>query len=83
MHTVRVMMLTSLSVALTACAALTPGGERPEFGESVRHMIQVQTYAPGDEVPSLKGDNAAEAMEAYRRDTGTRERFGKGLMGLE
>jgi hypothetical protein len=83
MHTVRVMMLMPLFVVLTACAALTPGGERPAFGESVRHMIQMQTYAPGDEVPSLRGDKGAAAMEADRRDTGNPDRFGKGLLGLD
>lgn len=83
MHTFRVLMLAILSLLVTACAALTPGGERPEFGESVRHMIQVQTYSPGEEVPPLRGDKAAAAMEAYRHDVGSTERFGKGLIGFD
>jgi hypothetical protein len=82
MHNFRILMLALLSLSITACA-LTPGGERPKFGESVRHMIQAQTYAPGDEVPPLRGDNAAAAMDTYRSDTGTRERFGRGLLGFD
>ena len=82
MHVFRISMLVLTPLLLTACA-LTPGGERPEFGESVQHMIQVQTYSPGDEVPPLQGDKAAAAMEAYRIDVGNPDRFGRGLMGFE
>lgn len=78
MHTLRLLTAVSLTALLAACA--TPGGDRPEFGDSVRHMIQAQTYEPDDEVPSLQGDKAAAAMDAYRADRGARERFGRGLM---
>ena len=79
MHSLRVFIPALAAVLLTACA-LTPGGERPPFGESVRHMIQVQTYGPGDDVPPLRGDKAAAAMEVYRHDVGAPERFGRGLL---
>ncbi len=46
MRTVRIPMLLTASVLFTACAS-APGGERPVFGESVRHMIEAQTYTPG------------------------------------
>ena len=78
MQTVRILTTGLLAALLAACA--TPGGDRPEFGESVRHMIQAQTYEPGDEVPSLRGENAAAAMDAYRTDRGDRERVGRGMM---
>ncbi len=74
------LTLLVLASSLLAACALTPGGERPEFGESVRHMIATQTHTPGDEALPLQGDKAAAAMEAYRRDTGDRQQFGTGKL---
>lgn len=68
---------------LVAGCAGTPGGERPEFGESVRHMIEVQTYPAWHEAPGLDGDKAAAAMQRYRRDVSDPGRFGRGLMEID
>lgn len=83
MHAVRVTLLLLSSLLVAACATVPPAADRPAFGETVRHMIQVQTYEPGDEVPSLHGDRAATSMGAYRRDASDPGRFGKGRMELD
>ncbi|WP_290653171.1 hypothetical protein [Aquisalimonas sp.] len=80
MNTFPIVTLALLVPLLAACA--TPGGERPEFGASVRHVIEAQTYESDGEVPSLSGDKAAAAMERYRTDTGDPRRFGRGTDGL-
>lgn len=80
MNKLPIATLALLVPLLGACA--TPGGERPEFGSSVRHMIEAQTYESDGKVPSLSGDKAAAAIERYRTDTGDPQRFGRGTDGL-
>ncbi len=82
MRTVRIPTLLMASVLFTACAS-APGGERPAFGESVRHMIDAQTYTPGDQSAPLQGTRAAAAMEAYGQDTSDPREFGKGRMEID
>lgn len=82
MHLVRLSVLLTALIVLAACAT-EPGGERPVFGESVRHMIEVQTYAPGDDGPPQRGTRAARAMEAYRQDASDPRNFGKGEIADE
>ncbi len=82
MRTFGIPMLLTASVLFTACAP-TPGGERPVFGDSVRHMIEAQTYTPGDDSPPLQGTRATAAMEAYRQDASDPRQFGTGRMETE
>ncbi len=58
------------ALVLAGCVAPRPGADLPPFGDSVRHTKAVQTYEPGDEVPPLHGDKAAEAMHGYRQPAG-------------
>ncbi|WP_168013226.1 hypothetical protein [Halomonas salinarum] len=51
---------------LSACAA-QPGADLPPFGDTVRHMIDTQTYQPGDPVSPTQGDKVAGALESYRQ----------------
>lgn len=56
---------TVLALVLAGCAST---GER-EFGSSVRHMVEGQTYdpaAPRPGVAGVDGHKAAQAVEAYR-----------------
>lgn len=77
MCTVRSFVLLTASLLVTACAS-PPGGERPVFGDSVRHMIEAQTYTPGADESRVQGTRAAVAMEAYRQDASDPGEFGKG-----
>ncbi|MCE8015761.1 hypothetical protein HOP62_06660 [Halomonas sp. MCCC 1A17488] len=60
------LAIIALAMVLTACMAPRPGADLPPYGDSVRHTKAIQTYEPGDEVPSLHGAKAAEAMRVYR-----------------
>lgn len=63
-----VLLLIAGSVLLTACAPQV-GRDLPPYGESVRHMLQAQTYQPGEgeaPPPTLQGDRAKQTMDAYR-----------------
>jgi hypothetical protein len=53
----------TLAVTLAGCA-----GNREEFGSSVRHMVEGQTYdpaAPRPELGAVDGRKAAQAVDAY------------------
>ncbi|MBK5931125.1 hypothetical protein [Halochromatium salexigens] len=69
--------LLSLSIAavlLTGCAE--PTVLDPPFGESVRHMIALQTADPSREAPGLDGEKSRKAFDAYREQTGTLDDLG-------
>jgi hypothetical protein len=64
---IRIGAAVALAVVLCGCATR---GE-PEFGSSVRHMVQGQKFdpsAPTDEVGGVDGHKAAKAIEGYRAD---------------
>lgn len=65
---VRLMAVAvALTVLLAGCAS---NGER-EFGSSVRHMVEGQTYdpaAPKQETGALDAHKAAQAIDAYRAE---------------
>ncbi|MBS9405254.1 hypothetical protein KG088_16685 [Halomonas sp. TRM85114] len=63
---IRLSVLAACGAALMGCAA-QPGADLPPYGDSVRHMKELQVYQPGDEVTPLSGEKAAEAMRAYRQ----------------
>jgi type IV pilus biogenesis protein CpaD/CtpE len=67
-------VLVTLSLGLGACAA-DPTLTETNFGDSVRQMIQVQTYDPStlttpstDTVDSSDGQRLENVLEAYRTD---------------
>lgn len=62
---IRLSVLAAGSALLMGCAA-QPGADLPPYGDSVRHMKELQIYQPGDEIAPMSGDKAAEAMRAYR-----------------
>lgn len=64
----RWILLIGSLLFLGACA---PEPQNIHFGDAVHHMIEVQTYAPGDVVPATEGDQAAGAMERYRARGGS------------
>ncbi|KXS37900.1 hypothetical protein KGQ90_08910 [Modicisalibacter tunisiensis] len=63
------LLLVTLCSALVAACAPNPEEGLPPYGASVHHMLQAQTYRPGDTPPppTLHGDRAASTMDAYRR----------------
>jgi hypothetical protein len=70
-------VLVTSSLALGACAA-DPTLTEQNFGDSVRQMIQVQTYDPStlttpstDTVESSDGQRLENVLEAYRTDVAT------------
>ncbi len=76
---IRLTVLAACSAVLMGCAA-QPGADLPPYGDSVRHMKELQTYRPGDEVTPMSGDKAAEAMRAYRKPASDAQR---GSMSLD
>lgn len=71
--TIRLSVLAAAGAVLMGCAA-QPGADLPPYGDSVRHMKELQTYRPGDEVTPMSGDKAAEAMRAYRKPASDAQR---------
>ena len=63
---IRRIALAACGAVLMGCAA-QPGADLPPYGDSVRHMKELQIYHPGDEIAPMGGDKAAEAMRAYRK----------------
>ncbi len=77
MTNLRTSMFSGLSalLLLSACSHMPGAAQRVEndFGNSVRHMIQVQSYdyyatehAESGIPDGFDGDKAAKAMEGYR-----------------
>lgn len=64
------LLALGCALALAGCKAPRPGADLPAFGESVRHTKAMQTYQPGDPVPTLGGAKAAQAMRGYRAPAG-------------
>lgn len=66
-NSVRIMAgVLGLTLVLASCAS----GER-EFGSSVRHMVEGQTYdpaAPKQDTGPLDAHKAAQAVDAYRAE---------------
>ncbi|GGX82956.1 hypothetical protein GCM10007160_08110 [Litchfieldella qijiaojingensis] len=62
--------LVLAGLLLSGCAA-KPGADLPQYGDSVRRMIELQTYAPEEEIDTMRGDKPAAAMEAYRAPAGS------------
>lgn len=60
------VMSLALVGLLTACAG-QPGADLPPYGDTVRHMIDTQTYEPGDPVSPTRGDKVAGALDGYRQ----------------
>ncbi|NEV63024.1 hypothetical protein [Thiorhodococcus minor] len=60
----------SATLLMVGCA--TDGGEgySPQFGESVRQSLSMQTADPASNAPGLSGVKAMTALQAYRRDVG-------------
>lgn len=52
------------------------------FGDTVRDMVEAQTYRSDDEVPTLRGDKATEAMREYRREKSRRHSRGLEMLRL-
>jgi type IV pilus biogenesis protein CpaD/CtpE len=81
---------TVISVALAAGLALAGCATGPEtvekdFGNSVRHMMQVQTANPsapvdGNALDHGDGQRANSVMEAYRKDVGKPEEVKKEII---
>jgi hypothetical protein len=64
---IRTAAAVAIALTLSGCATRA----EPEFGSSVRHMVQGQKYdpsAPRDEVAGFDGQKAVKAVEGYRAD---------------
>jgi type IV pilus biogenesis protein CpaD/CtpE len=66
------------AMAVTAGCATGPEAVEEDFGNSVRHMTQVQTANPSAPMDAKAidhgdGERANSAIEAYRKDVGERE----------
>lgn len=79
----RYFLAISVVAMFAGCATYPeePGGA--EFGSAVRHMIEAQTYAPVDEVPTMLGDKAAATMDVYRNDVAKPEDVSKDLIQIQ
>ena len=64
--------------AFTALAAGCASDDEPQvtnFGNSVRHMLTLQTASPGTTSSGLDGVKAVAVLDAYRKDQGDRKRI--------
>jgi hypothetical protein len=76
----RPLLLASF-LALVACATDTEP-DNLRFGESVRHMISLQTTDPNSGARGLDGVKAEQAFRAYETDVAARGSVGKGKIGF-
>lgn len=65
-----IMPMLLLSTILLASCVEEPRLRDEPFGESVRHMILVQTTDPEREPLGLDGEKALSALQAYRSGSG-------------
>ena len=65
-------LLPAVALLLGACAT-EPEPDNLVFGESVRHMIALQTADPDAGARGLDGERAEAALRAYRQDVGKPE----------
>ncbi len=75
---IRLTVLAAGSALLMGCVA-QPGADLPPYGDSVRHMKELQIYQPGDDIAPMSGDKAAEAMRAYRVPASGAQRGGMSM----
>jgi type IV pilus biogenesis protein CpaD/CtpE len=69
-----------VALLLIGCTQWDPIAVEEDFGNSVRHMIQAQTYdpearknPPADPPTELDGQKASEILKTYRSDVGKAE----------
>lgn len=60
------LLFTSLIVSGLLAGCAEPTVLDPPFGESVRHMIAIQTTDPSLDAPGLDGYKALNTLETYR-----------------
>ncbi|MEA3640842.1 MAG: hypothetical protein VBE63_12980 [Lamprobacter sp.] len=70
------LLLSLLITAGLLAGCAEPTVLDPPFGDSVRHMIALQTTDPTRDAPGLDGEKARRAFETYRQQTGTLEDLG-------
>lgn len=70
----RLLPLLIAAGLLTGCAE--PTVLDPPYGESVRHMIAVQTTDPARDPLGFDGEKAINALDAYRESTGPLDDLG-------
>jgi len=64
-------------MVLMAGCANTDETADSNYGQSVRHMIAVQTASPRSGATGLDGQMAALSLQNYRTDVATRKEVGK------
>ena len=72
-------LLSAVSLLIGACAT-EPELDNLVFGDSVRHMIALQTADPNAGASGLDGERAEAALRAYRQDVGEPEKVQKAVL---
>ena len=72
----------TLAFLLASCAS-DPTADNIRFGESVRHMITLQTTDPQGEAPGLDGEKAENVLRAYRGDVAKPETVERQVIELD
>ena len=67
LHGLRPAGVAAAALLLAACAT-DPAVDNLRFGESVRHMITLQTADPNSGAPGLDGEKAETVLRTYRGD---------------
>ncbi len=55
---------------LAGCATEPDITQDPDFGQSVRHTIALQTANPGASAPGMDAEKAATVLRTYRQQVG-------------
>ncbi|MEA3274172.1 MAG: hypothetical protein U9Q81_02525 [Pseudomonadota bacterium] len=72
--------LLLFGASLLCGCATEEGVVQEHFGESVRHMIAMQTTDPGHGAAGLEGEKAEAVMRAYREDVAKPKEVEKDLV---
>ena len=73
----------ALTAFLIASCATDPTANNIRFGESVRHMITLQTADPQSGATGLDGEKAEEVIRAYRADVAKPETTERRVIELD
>ena len=68
---------------LLAACVTDPTADNIRFGESVRHMITLQTADPQSGAAGLDGEKAEEVIRAYRADVAKPEATERRVIELD
>ena len=74
----------SYGLIFTGCAMIEPDiTQDPDFGQSVRHTIALQTADPWASAPGMDAQKASTVLSTYRKQVGEPKRIEQDMIDIE